>query len=107
VPNPSYQTAPARGSAPEYDDLRRAWAALLAGLPKIDGWTITDPLPDIDELGQWFIDLMDIGEPPFAALEVGEQRPVSAPTREREHMADDQAPSSSSDSASASTCDHG
>lgn len=66
-------TAPARGSAPEYDDLRRTWADLLAGLPKIDGWTITDPLPDIDDLGQSFIDLIDIGEPPFAAYEAGEK----------------------------------
>jgi len=64
---------PARGSDPEYDDLGRAWMDLLSGLPPIDGWTITDPLPDIDALGQSFIDYMDIGEPPFAAYEAGEQ----------------------------------
>ena len=39
-------TGPARGSNPEYDDLRRAWADLLPGLPLIDRWTITDPLPE-------------------------------------------------------------
>lgn len=66
-------TGPARGSEPEYDDLQRAWGDLLAGLPPIDGWTITDQLPDIDGLGQAFIDYLDIGEPPFAALEAGEQ----------------------------------
>ena len=46
---------PARGSNPQYDDLRRAWTDLLPGLPLIDGWTITAPLPDIDEIGQIFI----------------------------------------------------
>ncbi len=66
-------TGPARGSAPEYDDLGRAWVDLLPGLPPIDGWTITDPLPDIDALGQSFIDYMDIGEPPFAAYEEGDK----------------------------------
>jgi hypothetical protein len=64
---------PARGSYPVYDDLRRDWVDLLPGLPPIDGWTITDPLPDIDELGQSFIDYLDIGEPPFGAYETGEQ----------------------------------
>lgn len=66
-------TGPSRGSHPEYDDLRRAWSDLLVGLPKIDGWTITDDLPDIDELGQMFIDYFEISEPPFGAYEAGEQ----------------------------------
>ena len=39
-----------RGSDPEYDDLRRTWEDLLAGLPKIDGWTITEGLPEIEEM---------------------------------------------------------
>ena len=42
----------ARGSNPQYDVLRRAWTDLLPGLPLIDGWTITAPLPDIDEIGR-------------------------------------------------------
>jgi hypothetical protein len=66
-------TEPARGSHPEYDDLRRAWLDLLVGLPKIDGWTITDELPDIDEIGQMFIDYFEISEPPIPAYEAGEQ----------------------------------
>jgi hypothetical protein len=71
--HPFIPTGPARGSDPEYDDLRRAWADLLKGLPQIDGWTITEPLPDIDSLGQAFIDYADIMEPPWAAYEAGEQ----------------------------------
>jgi hypothetical protein len=66
-------TGPARGSHPEYDDLRRAWSDLLAGLPKIDGWTITNELPDIDEIGQMFIDYFEISELPIGAYEAGEQ----------------------------------
>ena len=38
-----------------------------------DGWTITDPLPDIDSLGQSFIDYLEISEPPFSVLEAGEK----------------------------------
>jgi Restriction endonuclease len=71
--SPFIPTAPARGSDSEYDDLRRAWDDLLPGLPLVDEWTITEPLPDIDALGQMFIDLLDISEPPFAAYEAGEQ----------------------------------
>lgn len=66
-------TGPARGSDPEYDDLRRAWADLLTGLPAIDGWTITGELPDADELGQIFIDYFEIGEPPHQAWEITEK----------------------------------
>lgn len=70
---PFIPTSPARGSDPEYDDLCRMWDDLLAGLPKIDGWTITESLPDIDALGQDFIDYLEIDVPPFRALEAGEQ----------------------------------
>lgn len=66
-------TSPSRGSHPEYDNLRRAWKDLLAGLPPIDGWTITDELPDIDALGQDYIDYWDIGEAPFPVHEAGEK----------------------------------
>ena len=70
---PLIPTGPARGSDAEYDDLGRAWADLLAGLPPIDGWTITEHLPDIDELGQAFLDYFDIGEPAVAVHEAAEQ----------------------------------
>jgi hypothetical protein len=66
-------TGPARGSHPEYDDLRRAWSDLISGLPRIDGWTITEDLPDIDEIGQMFIDYLEISEQPIGAFEAGEQ----------------------------------
>ncbi|MFE5893235.1 restriction endonuclease [Streptomyces sp. NPDC056462] len=66
-------TAPSRGSHPEYDDLRRAWQDLIVGLPKIDGWTITEPLPSIDEMGQAFIDYLEIGEAPHAVHDAGEK----------------------------------
>lgn len=66
-------TGPARGSHPEYDNLRRAWKDLMAGLPPIDGWTITDELPDIDELGQDYIDCFDISVAPFEVHEAGEK----------------------------------
>jgi hypothetical protein len=46
---------------------------LLPGLPPIDGWTITDELPDIDELGQNYIDYFEIGETPFSVHEAGQQ----------------------------------
>ena len=55
-------TAPACGSVAEHDDLRRAWADLLPGLPPIDDWTVTEQLPDIDELGQGYLDYAEIAE---------------------------------------------
>ena len=64
---------PSRGSDPEYEDLRRAWADLLVGLPMIDGWTITDQLPDADELGQAFIDYFEISEPALPVYEAAEK----------------------------------
>ena len=45
------QSGPAIGySNPEYMDLRRAWKDLLVGLPPIDGRTITEELPDADDI---------------------------------------------------------
>lgn len=70
---PFLPTGPARGSEPEYDDLRRTWNDLLPGLRPIDGWTITDELPDADDLGQMFIDYFEIGEPAHGAWEASEQ----------------------------------
>ncbi|MEU6071064.1 hypothetical protein ABZ864_43135 [Streptomyces sp. NPDC047082] len=66
-------SGPTCGSHPEYDDLRWVWADLLPGLPPLDGWTITDELPDIDEMGQSFIDYLEIGEFPGAVHAAGEK----------------------------------
>lgn len=70
---PHIPTGPQRGSDPQYDGLRAAWMDLLPGLPRIDGWTITEPLPDIDDMGQAFIDYLDIGELPNAVYAAGEK----------------------------------
>ena len=65
---PMIPSGPSRGSSREYEDLRRAWASLLDGLPLIDGWTVTEDLPDVDAAGQAFIDYFEIGVPPFELL---------------------------------------
>ncbi|MFC9838858.1 restriction endonuclease [Rhodococcus sp. NPDC127530] len=65
---PLIPSGPSRGSSPEYDDLRRSWKDLLVGLPPIDGWTVSEELPDADATGQAFIDYMEINEPPFALM---------------------------------------
>ncbi|WP_413100273.1 restriction endonuclease [Streptomyces sp. Inha503] len=70
---PFIPTGPQRGSDAQYDGLRAAWADLLPGLPRIDGWTITELLPDIDEMGQAFIDYLDIGEPPIDVHAAGDR----------------------------------
>lgn len=70
---PMIPTGPAAGSPAEYDDLARMWHDLLRGLPPIDGWTITADLPDIDSLGQAFLDYADIGELPRGAWAAAEQ----------------------------------
>ena len=45
----------------EYADLSRSWSDLLEGLPSIGGWRIDCELPDPAELGQTFLDYLDIG----------------------------------------------
>lgn len=70
---PFIPSGPQRGSDVQYDALRAAWADLLPGLPRIDGWTITEPLPDIDDMGQAFIDYLDIGVHPTAVHAAGEK----------------------------------
>lgn len=70
---PFIPDGPQRGSHPAYEDLAMAWADLLPGLPPIDGWTITDPLPDIAAMGQSFIDFVEIGELPDAVRAAGEK----------------------------------
>ncbi|BBZ52359.1 restriction endonuclease [Mycobacterium heidelbergense] len=65
---PMIPSGPSRGSSREYEDLRRTWTALRTGLPPIHGWTVSVELPDVDSVGQDFIDYADIGESPFALL---------------------------------------
>jgi len=62
---PMIPKSPSGGSSREYEDLARTWDSLRSGLPKIDGWSVTAELPDIDAAGRAFIDYIDIGEPPF------------------------------------------
>lgn len=71
--SPLVPRGPSRGSSPDYHDLQRAWTDLRAGLPLIDGWTITNDLPDIDELGQTYLEYAEIGEAPTSADKEAEQ----------------------------------
>lgn len=66
--SPHIPSSPQAGTTPEYEDLCRTWTDLLTGLPPIDGWTVTEQLPDIDAAGRAFIDYLEIGEPPFGLL---------------------------------------
>lgn len=68
--NPLLPSGPSMGSTPEYQTLMRQWADLLPGLPPIDGWTITDGLPDMDEVGRMFLDYGEIGELPTGAWDI-------------------------------------
>jgi hypothetical protein len=61
------------GDPPEFDDLARAWADLILGLPKIDNWTITEPLPTPSDIGRQFLEWSEIGEPPFGVYEAMDQ----------------------------------
>lgn len=70
---PFIPDGPQCGAHPAYEDLAMAWADLLPGLPPIDGWTITDPLPDIAAMGQSFIDFAEIGELPDAVHAAAEE----------------------------------
>jgi hypothetical protein len=49
--------------------LVRAWDDLRRGLPPIDGWVITDPLPDMDAIGKAYLEYAEIGEAPFWVFE--------------------------------------
>jgi hypothetical protein len=62
---PMIPSEPQRGTTREYEDMRRAWIPLLAGLPLIDGFTVTEDLPDIDAAGQSLLEYFEIGEPAF------------------------------------------
>jgi hypothetical protein len=70
---PYVPDGPRLGSVPEYQSLTRAWDDLLPGLPPLDGWRITEGLPDIDALGQMFLDYGEIGELPRGAWAMANQ----------------------------------
>lgn len=70
---PLLPTGPSGDSTNEYDDLVRAWSDLLKGLPSIEGWTITDPIPGMAEIGMMYVDYMEIGEPPLGVFAAKEQ----------------------------------
>ena len=70
---PFLPTGPQFGSAPEYEDLQRTWTDLLHGLPPVDGWTITEPLPGTDEIGRGYLDYWEIGETPTVLWEAAER----------------------------------
>lgn len=68
--------SPTLGTQPEYENLRRAWTDILPHLPPINGWTITEPLPDIDALGHALLEYAEIGEPPYQVIEA-KQKPAN------------------------------
>ena len=70
---PLLPSSPSRGSSQEYDDLRRSWSSLCRGLLPIDGFTVSDELPDADAAGQAFIEYWEIGEPAFELMNELEQ----------------------------------
>ena len=57
----------------EYADLTRSWSDLLEGLPSIGGWRVDCELPDPAELGQTYLDYLDIGLPPTGAYQLVEE----------------------------------
>ena len=70
---PLVPTGPSGDSTNEYDDLVRAWNDLLKGLPPIEGWTITNSIPGMAEIGMMYVDYMEIGEPPLGVYAAKEQ----------------------------------
>ncbi|GGK41743.1 hypothetical protein GCM10010124_38200 [Pilimelia terevasa] len=69
---PMLPTGPAAGSTTEYEDLTRTWDDLLGGLPKIDNWTISEPLPDMHQIGTMYLEYAELGEPPFGVAEASD-----------------------------------
>src|SRR4051794_37198132 len=51
------------GEDPKYEDRCRAMSALVAALPKIDGWKPDISTPDLNDVAQSRFDAMDAGEP--------------------------------------------
>ena len=60
-------------TSPEYRDLQRAWADLLPGLPPINGWRITEPLPDSADIGRGYLQYWEIGEAATSVDEAAQQ----------------------------------
>jgi len=50
------------GSNPEYEDLRRRYADVIAGLPAIDGFRLVADVIELNALAQWRLDANEIGE---------------------------------------------
>jgi hypothetical protein len=50
------------GDNPEYEDRCRSFVAVLAVLPKIDGWKPTIVLPDLNEIAQNRFDALELDE---------------------------------------------
>ena len=50
------------GSSPEFEDRERAFYSVLKALPLIDGWKPDVAIPAPDEVAQWRLDAMEIGE---------------------------------------------
>jgi hypothetical protein len=50
------------GSNPEYEDRSRAYALLLAALPKIDGWRPSAEPPELNDVAQNRFDAEELGE---------------------------------------------
>lgn len=67
------------GSDPKYDERARAYADVLAALPKIDGWKPGSRPPDLNELAQNRLDAREIDEV-SAIISVEEN--ATAPGRE-------------------------
>lgn len=61
------------GGAPGFDDFARDWLKIIAALPPVDDWTITDPLPTPNQIGQAFLDCMDIDMPAWSVYEAIEK----------------------------------
>ncbi|MCG5464837.1 restriction endonuclease [Micromonospora sp. MED01] len=82
---PLLPTGPSAGSTNEYDDLTRAWNDLLPGLPRINGWTISESLPDMGGIGQAYIDYLELSEP-SQALEHAKEAPGRALSEYRHRL---------------------
>ena len=66
------------GDNPEYEDLCRSFDALLASLPRIDQWKPEIVLLDLDEIAQWRLDALEVGE---IECTVSVERHIGEPSR--------------------------